>query len=652
MTAATAQAGYASAGEQRERLEVLCDQVGSIARELGDDGVADRAGTLGQRLRNEVFRVMVVGDFNRGKSTFVNALLGEPVLPVKAVPATAVITEIRFGERRAARLWREGSPTPEEVDPAELVNRITIDNSDRDRRSPYVRAEVTWPLTLCPRGVVLIDSPGLNEHLGRDETTLGYLLQADAVVFLQHAISPMSIAETAFLQGYLEPYDPFFVFTYFDAVDAAERDEVRANARRRIADLRGAERDEGRTFFIDGKAALRARVAGDSAGFEGSGVGALERSLEHYLATDRQKVKVMSPARGLRGLAVELIKKVPRELALLDVDAAELATRWEAAQGPLRSLELEAERINLDLGNQSQRLQQKVELLLAGFLETVAAEASAIADATTPDSKLSLVPWNVKERAEQVAKEIALATSGGIEQRITQWVASSLEPAIRTDLEAILERMNAWLDSFDAGLDKLRVSLTGISEAAAAGESQEETPVARLLAGVGGFLLGGVAGGLVGGRLGAKEALRTLIPTLLITMAWLFTPWGIPTLVGALVIQGVWAGNRGLDRLTGKMKAAIGREMTTQIRLQAPKLAQEAAAKFASETMVPIEEAVRTGLAGRLAEVTREVDAAQAAHRDGAQQVQRRRVELRQLEARLGEASQGLDDLIDDLGML
>ncbi|MFC5216880.1 dynamin family protein [Streptomyces coerulescens] len=645
----TEEGGYAAAAAQRLRLTGICRQLGKIAEQIGDTGAESLVSDILDRMDTDAFYVMVVGDFKRGKSTFVNALLGAQVLPVKAVPATAVITEVKFGDAPAAQLWKEDAVSPESVAPERLVELITVNNKAHDQRNPYVKAEVIWPLELCRNNVVLVDSPGLNDHESRDEITLGYLRKADAVIFLQHAIAPMSMDETQFLSSYLEAYDPFFVFTYFDAIDDHERGEVTAAARHRITALRGEERDEGRFFFVDGKTALRARIAGDTAAYDSSGVAALESALERYLATERHKVKVLAPARALRGLARELDRNIPHELAMLDSRTGELERRWESAQQPLRELQAQARQITMDVDNQTRMLQERVENLLGGFLAAVADEAPVVAGDVPLTTKLGMNPLKLKERVEQVAGEIAAGTAKRIEEKVAQWVSGSLEPVIVQDLEKLAERLNAELGSFEARLDQLRVDLTGVTGAAAAGERQQEPPLARFLAGVGGFVLGGVAGGMVGAQFGVKEALRALLPTMAIAMVWLFTPFGLPTLIAGLVIQGIVQSNMAGGRLETKMREAVGREMATQIRLEAPKQARSAAKSFTNETMRPLTESINSGLSSRIEELTRSVATAQETREQGAEAVGRRRSELEQLDQQVRRTGEDLDDLVDEL---
>lgn len=87
----------------------LKDQLAELERTLGDmgpdfSGYALRAGELGQRLWEGCFRLAVLGQFKRGKSTLLNALLHEPLLPTGILPLTAIPTTIRYGPERRIRI--------------------------------------------------------------------------------------------------------------------------------------------------------------------------------------------------------------------------------------------------------------------------------------------------------------------------------------------------------------------------------------------------------------------------------------------------------------------------------------------------------------------------------------------------------------------
>ncbi|MFJ6482102.1 MULTISPECIES: dynamin family protein [unclassified Streptomyces] len=644
----TEEGGYAAADAQRERLAEMCRGAQKAAEQIGNNGAVNDVAALLERIENQVFHVMVVGDFNRGKSTFVNALLGDRVLPVKAVPATAVITEVRFGESPAALLWTEDADEPEAVDPARLIELITVNNATGAERSPYVMAEVSWPLELCRHNVVLIDSPGLNAYATHDGITLTHLSKADAVIFLQHAIAPMSISESDFLEKYLSAYDPFFVFTYFDAIDDHERDDVVHSARRRITTLRGEDRDEGRFFFVDAKSALRARMAEDDGAFRRTGMDAVERQLERYLVTDRHKVKLLAPARTLCDVAQELRHNIPSELKMLESEKADLERNWTAAQQPVKELEALARQISLDIRNQTRELQDRVESLLGGFLTGIADEALPIAQSVDITTKLGMNPLKAKERAGQVADEIANGTVKAMEEKVALWVTGSLKLVIEQERERLAKRLNAELVAFDESLAKLRIELQGASGAAVGGDLEAQ-PLTRFLAGVGGWAIGGPAGVLVGTQFGAKEALRTVLPSLGVALAWLFTPFGLPTLVAAWIAQGFFQVNFAGDRVEKKMREEIGRAMATQLRIAAPTQAREAARAFAAETMEPLERQISHAMSSRIEELTRSVVSARAALDQGEEAVEQRRTELSRLDDLLSRVDEETGDLIAEL---
>ena len=90
--------------ERKKRLQTVVSGVYDIIRQLKMDGTLENLAVLKAKLDSDAFRVMVLGTFKNGKSTFINALLGEDVLPAYATPTTAVINEIKYGREKKAIL--------------------------------------------------------------------------------------------------------------------------------------------------------------------------------------------------------------------------------------------------------------------------------------------------------------------------------------------------------------------------------------------------------------------------------------------------------------------------------------------------------------------------------------------------------------------
>ena len=92
--------------------------------------LAERARRRSAELAQNKFTVMVVGEFKRGKSTLLNAMLGAAVLPAKTTPCTAIVTYIRHGERPEVEVhFNDGRP-PELLPPAEFARRYELKVSD------------------------------------------------------------------------------------------------------------------------------------------------------------------------------------------------------------------------------------------------------------------------------------------------------------------------------------------------------------------------------------------------------------------------------------------------------------------------------------------------------------------------------------------
>ena len=83
---------------QREKLGGMLADASDVIRELNMTTAGDNLRSLGEKVNNDTFKIQVIGTFKNGKSTFINSLLGEPVLPAYALPCTAVINEVKYGE--------------------------------------------------------------------------------------------------------------------------------------------------------------------------------------------------------------------------------------------------------------------------------------------------------------------------------------------------------------------------------------------------------------------------------------------------------------------------------------------------------------------------------------------------------------------------
>ncbi len=116
--------GDTTYAEARAALDDALHRLATLAERRSSTEVAAGARHLAGKLAEERFTVVVAGEFKRGKTTFVNALLGAEVLPSAVVPLTSVVTAVTWGaEARAEVVFRDGRA--EAVDASELARYVT-----------------------------------------------------------------------------------------------------------------------------------------------------------------------------------------------------------------------------------------------------------------------------------------------------------------------------------------------------------------------------------------------------------------------------------------------------------------------------------------------------------------------------------------------
>lgn len=178
-----------NAHTQLVMLRRAIEQISSVDPEL------DTLNALLEKLGAHSYTVAVVGEFNRGKSTLINALLGMPVLPADVTPTTATVNRIVYADQPTVTLNMMNG-CEERLPIQALAARITKLNVESEAASRLVReAVIGYPTVFCRDHVSILDTPGLNESEEMDELTLSAARQADTLIFVVHALIPYSVSE-------------------------------------------------------------------------------------------------------------------------------------------------------------------------------------------------------------------------------------------------------------------------------------------------------------------------------------------------------------------------------------------------------------------------------------------------------------------------
>jgi ribosome biogenesis GTPase A len=188
--------GLVQCGDGASRLLELA----ALATELGSSHVSSEASELAARLSEGRFFVACVGQFKRGKSTLIGALIGESILPTGFVPVTAVPTVIRYGSAKRARIRSKDGGWLEIALP-DLELYVSEEHNPENIKG-VVGAEVFVPSPLLATGMCLVDTPGLGSVFsGNTATTQAFIPHIDAALVVTGSDPPLAGEELALVES-------------------------------------------------------------------------------------------------------------------------------------------------------------------------------------------------------------------------------------------------------------------------------------------------------------------------------------------------------------------------------------------------------------------------------------------------------------------
>lgn len=268
------------------------------------------------RLTDDRFILAVVGQFNRGKSSLMNAVLGMDRLPIGIVPLTSAITKVSYGNPERVRIEYEGSSLRTDISLSQLPNYVT-ETGNPGNAKKVAAAEVELPSDVLRYGFFFVDTPGIGSAItANTATTERFLPEADAVIFVTSFESPLAREELQFLQRVREHVRKIFlVVNKSDLVPPTERDRV-------LQFIRGVLQVElglsqPRLFAASAQRGLRAKIEHSDHDLAESGLPLLEESLVQFLTSE----KATESLARVCDRAVALLSEVQTSAAISEKDA-------------------------------------------------------------------------------------------------------------------------------------------------------------------------------------------------------------------------------------------------------------------------------------------------------------------------------------------
>lgn len=657
---------------QRERLGGMLSNASEVINDLNMSTASDNLDKLSKKVNNDTFKIQVIGSFSNGKSTFINSLLGEAVLPAYYLPTTAVINEVKYGEKKEAILYFR-NPLPENlpasiaqealahmqkhnmkdvpplhIDYSELEDYVVIpmgeDAKEMLLESPYEKVELFWPLELLKEGVEIIDSPGLEDDDTRTRVTMDYLTKADAILFVLRADQLCSRSEMDFIENSLFEFgftDPFFVVNRFDLIPEKQRDDVI-----RFAKMKLSEFSTNEIFYVSAQQALDGVVKGDTDLYEKSQMGGFAEKLSDFLTKDKGKIKLSQPARELKRVLNNeaLYKVIPSQRAMLDSSLNEVKARYDAAKPQLDALKSRKKQIIA-------KIMLRIEQGKSEFRRAVNRNTLSVVDRIPgwikdyePKQSLGIIP--TRNKISAIIVEITEEINKKIAEQQRKWKNEVMIPLVNEKVQYIFESTEHDLTRLYEEIDSIAIKISGSEDVA-----PKDVPVWQRVAGAaGGLLLGCPDIALAAGITGITKELVKSIALVLGTEAVLAMILGFANpfvLVGGLVAAILGGGFKGAAALN-ELKTKLSEKFVTAISNNADHSATETAESIASY-LSGISTDVSTAIDNEIKQTEQQVEDIIAEMQRGKANIDARKQVISSCEAKIKTISTELDTFTFEL---
>jgi len=289
------------------------------------------------KIQSKQFNLVVIGQFKRGKSTLINALIGKDILPSSVLPLTSIVTIINYGEQKAVVCFKDGLCKNIELNE---ISFFVTEKYNPNNKLNVEYVEIFYPADFLKNSVRIIDTPGIGsvyEH--NSDVSYQFLPKADASLFVLSPEPPITQSEIEFLkdaQKYIDKF--FFLLNKIDNFKPNELKEIIEFNRSIIESLVSKKVD---IIDISAKLALEAKLESNKEKQEQSNIEKLYNKLDKFIKEEQASV-------FWRSIVNNLIRYIDTQMNFFKLNLASLSMSQAKLQEKIKLFEDSLKRLELD----------------------------------------------------------------------------------------------------------------------------------------------------------------------------------------------------------------------------------------------------------------------------------------------------------------
>jgi ribosome biogenesis GTPase A len=421
------------------------EQLANVAESVGMITLArDIRTTRIPKLESERFHLVVLGEFNHGKSTFVNALLGQDVLPTGITPTTASINHVVYADQPQARIVLKTGES-RNIDPSQLKEWVTVVGGHAEE---VAFVELGYPSEMLKNQVVLVDTPGVNDlNEARAEVTYGYVPRADAVVFLLDAGQALKDSEREFLRSrVLESARDrlIFVLGKMDLLSPDERSAVVEYVKGGLGNIA----HDPVLFPLSARDWQRSQDPN-------SGMPQLMQYFERFLARDRAQVILDNAAADAARTASYLENNLGVRMRAYDMDIGELETRIVAVREQLDASKRKLDELHIRIEADAGSIKNQIMLDLESFAKQFVHALPMQIDSVDADDVKTYLPAFIEDKFKEWA-EIEGAKLASMLEHLAEEVIAITNENVAAAAAALSDRLGPQDTQVDITVDSFK----------------------------------------------------------------------------------------------------------------------------------------------------------------------------------------------------